>query len=210
MKQQKQNFASLLANKKIYFALLFVYFGFMAIPQWFRPFSPQFLVWLLALPIVIVTLVVVGIWGAVGIWRTNKSKEQLSPKHVFFAQIAGAGLLWFLVSIALAYGTHFLYNHQKFNSAVWRDPNSAGYVSYDLTPRQRMLDDVIENVLPGSTQDEIETSLGESTNTGYFSSSGRDLIYILGAERGLGVDSEWLLIWFDDSGNFERYDIVTD
>ncbi|MBI5349175.1 MAG: hypothetical protein HZB77_07640 [Chloroflexi bacterium] len=210
MKQQIHNLVSFLTHKKIYYALLFVYFGFMAIPQWFRPFSRQFLVWLLALPIIVIALIVIGVWGIVGIWRTNKSKEQSNPKHVFFAQISGAGLLWFVVSFALAYGTHFLYNHQKFDSEIWRNPNSARYVSYDLTPRQRMLDDVVENVLPGSTQDEIETLLGESTNTGYFSRSERDLIYVLGAERGLGVDSEWLLIWFDDSGNFERYEITTD
>lgn len=73
-----------------------------------------------------------------------------------------------------------------------------------------MLDDVIKNVLPGSTKEKIETLLGESTHTGYFSKSERDLIYMLGPERGLGVDSEWLLIWFDDSGNYERYTITTD
>ena len=81
---------------------------------------------------------------------------------------------------------------------------------YDLTPRQRMLDDVVENILPGSTQSEIEILLGESMNTGYFSGNERDLIYVLGAERGFGVDSEWLLIWFDETGNFERYEITTD
>ena len=210
MKQQIQNLAPLLTIKKIYFGLLFVYFGFMAIPQWFRLFSPQFLIWLLALPIIVLTLVVTGLWGIIGIWRTKAKKEQPFQKHIFFAQISCTGLLWFVVSLALAYGTHFLYNHQKFNSEIWQNPNSARYVSYDLTPRQRMLEDVVKNVLPGSNQSKIESLLGKSTKTGYFSSSERDLIYMLGAERGLGVDSEWLLIWFDNSGNFERYDIVTD
>ncbi len=210
MKQQIHNPTSFLANKRIYYILLFLFFGFMVIPQWFRPFSPQFLVWLIALPFIVIALIVLGVWGIVGIRQTNNTKEQSSPRHIFFTQIAGAGLSWFAVSIMIAYGTHFLYNHQKFNSAVWKDPHSIRYVSYDLTPRQRMIDDVVKNILPGSTKDEIEKQLGESTKTGYFSSSERDLIYILGAERGFSVDSEWLLIWFDDSGNFEHYDIVTD
>ncbi len=38
---------------------------------------------------------------------------------------------------------------------------------------------------------------------------GCDLIYVLGAERGFGVDSEWLRIGFDDSGRFERYEFTS-
>ena len=210
MAEEIRNRASFITNKKTHFVLLFAYFGFMAIPQWFRPFSPQFLVWFLAFPIVMLVLIAMGIRGMIGIWRSKAGNTSPNPSYVSFVQVSGISLLWFIVSVGLAYGTHNLYNHQRFNSEIWRNPNSARYVSYDFTPRQRMLDDVIENVLPGSTQSEIEALLGESTNTGYFSLSERNLIYVLGAERGLGVDSEWLLIWFDESGKFERYEIATD
>ncbi len=210
MAEEIRNRASFIMNKKTQFVLLFAYFGFIAIPQWFRPFSPQFLVWFLAFPIIMLVLIAMGIRGMIGIWRSKVSNTNPNPGYVSFVQVSGISLLWFVVSVGLAYGTHYLYNHQRFNSEIWRNPNSARYVSYDLTPRQRMLDDVIENVLPGSTQSEIEALLGESTNTGYFSQSENDLIYVFGAERGLGVDSEWLLIWFDESGKFERYEITTD
>jgi hypothetical protein len=210
MAEKFRSLPSLATNKTIYYVLLFAYFGFMAVPQWFRPFSPQFLVWFVTFPVVVLMLIVTGVWGIIGIRQSRASNISPNPKFVLFLQISGVGLLWFAISAGLAYGTHYLYNHQKFSSEAWRDPKSAKYVSYDLTPRQRMLDDLIENVLPGSTQSEIETLLGESTNTGYFSQSEEDLIYVLGAERGFGVDSEWLLIWFDDSGNFERYEITTD
>ena len=209
MAEKIRNLASIIKNQKIYYALLFAYFGFMAVPQWFRPFSPQFLVWVITLPIIILVLIVIGVRGMIGSWRTKASNATPNPTNVSFAQISGVGLLWFVLAAGLACGTHHLYNHQRVNSEIWQDPNSARYVSYDLTPRQRMLDDLIENLLHGSTQSEIEALLGESTNTGCFSESGRDLIYRLGAERGLGVDSEWLLIWFDDSGNFERYEITS-
>ncbi len=38
------------------------------------------------------------------------------------------------------------------------------------------------------------------------------LIYFMGPERGGGIniDSEWLLVWLDKSGRFQRYRIVTD
>jgi hypothetical protein len=75
-----------------------------------------------------------------------------------------------------------------------------------------MLGDVVTNVLPGRNRTEIEALLGPSLETGYSKSTGRDLIYILGPERGsfFPIDSEWLLIWLNESGNFNRYSIYTD
>jgi len=74
-----------------------------------------------------------------------------------------------------------------------------------------MIDDVVNNVLPGKNKDEIENLLGKEVHSGCFSSMGCDLIYILGPERGfVSIDYEWLLIWFDEEGNFQRYKIITD
>lgn len=74
-----------------------------------------------------------------------------------------------------------------------------------------MVDDVMRNVLPGRTRQQIEEALGPSLTTEYFKSTGRDLIYILGPERGfIGVDSEWLLIWVDAKGHFLRAKLATD
>ncbi len=66
----------------------------------------------------------------------------------------------------------------------------------------------------GTSQDraDLKALLGSSLETPYFESTGRDLIYILGPQRDsfFAIDSEWLLIWLDDSGHFERYEIYTD
>jgi hypothetical protein len=98
-----------------------------------------------------------------------------------------------------------------FDGDTWRDEDSAAYVKGDITPRQKMLGDIVANVLPGRSRAEIEAQLGASLDTSYFRSTGRDLIYITGPERNpLGLDSEWLLIWLNDSGMFERYDIAHD
>jgi hypothetical protein len=88
---------------------------------------------------------------------------------------------------------------------------SAEYVKGDITPRQKMLAQVVAQ-LPGRNRQELEQMLGPSLETGYFQSSGRDLIYVTGPQRDsfVAIDSEWLLIWLDDMGTFERYAIVSD
>jgi hypothetical protein len=101
---------------------------------------------------------------------------------------------------------------RSFDRAGWQDAGSADYVAGDITPRQKMLGDVVESVLPGRSRAELEKILGPSLETAYFRSSGRDLIYVLGPQRDsyLAIDSEWLLIWLDKDGRFRRYAIATD
>jgi outer membrane protein assembly factor BamE (lipoprotein component of BamABCDE complex) len=85
-------------------------------------------------------------------------------------------------------------------------------VAHDITPRQKMLGDVVDNVLPGKTRAEIEAILGSPEETSCFANTGRDLIYSTGPERDtpFSIDSEWLLIWLDDQGRFERYAVYRD
>jgi len=75
-----------------------------------------------------------------------------------------------------------------------------------------MLADIASSVLPGRGRAELENVLGPSLETPYFKSTGRDLIYMLGPQRDsyFTMDSEWLLIWLDKNGRFERYAIATD
>jgi len=126
------------------------------------------------------------------------------------------GFVWFGTSVALAWmlrgalptGSHL----RRFDAAVWQDPDSSEFVAGDITPRQKMLGDVVKNILPGRTRAEVEELLGPSLDTPYFKSTGRDLIYVLGATRDMffEIDSEWFLIWLDESGRFKRYAIYTD
>lgn len=98
----------------------------------------------------------------------------------------------------------------RFDTLAWR--TSPAFGAGDITPRQKMLADVVEQVLPGKSRKEIEAALGPSEDTDYFAETGRDLIYMTGPERDtiFSIDSEWLLIWLDDSGRFEHYAIVRD
>jgi hypothetical protein len=137
-------------------------------------------------------------------------------RHRAYLVIACVGVASFAVVLGIARtlprplptGSHL----QSFDRAVWHEPQSAAYVDGDITPRQKMLADVVKSILPGRTQAELEDILGPSLDTAYFKSTGRDLIYILGPQRDsyFTIDSEWLLIWLDKGGRFERYAITND
>lgn len=98
-------------------------------------------------------------------------------------------------------------NLNRFDRSEWLESNPIG----GITPRQKMLSSVVR-MLPGQSREQLEQMLGPSLDTEYFKSSGRDLIYFLGPERDsfFGIDSEWLLVWLNSNGMFERYEIATD
>jgi hypothetical protein len=97
-----------------------------------------------------------------------------------------------------------------FDAAVWHfsDP-----LDSKRTPRQQMIRDIVENVLPGKTSTEIESLLGKSPahNCGYDEFEW-DLLYYVGLEQVFLFDHDWrygsvkseaLLIRFDEHNRFE-------
>ena len=64
-------------------------------------------------------------------------------------------------------------------------------------------------VLDGKTQREVLQLLGPDCECGYFKDW--DLVYWLGPERSwMSLDSEWLVIRFDEAGRVSEYTLVTD
>ena len=105
----------------------------------------------------------------------------------------------------------------EFNSDLWMMDKSTSPLKHEtgmmISNRERMLGDLVLNILPGSSRKEIISLLGPSLETSYFKSVDKDLIYYMGPERESyfgGIDSEWLLIWMDDNGNFEKYALFKD
>jgi hypothetical protein len=194
------------------------YFGLLLVPVWhpaFRATGPYF-VYVLTLPFALLALVVIGSWGAVAAFLARRRNSPPQVKHREMLGISVLGLLLFgsafglsaTIRGALPSGSHLL----SFDSARWKDTTSSESVGGDISDRQKMLGDVVSNVLPGRHRQELEEMLGLSLETRYFANTGRDLIYLLGRERDslFGVDSEWLLIWLDESGRLERYEVWTD
>ncbi len=197
---------------------LIVYFGLLLIPEWWPAFraTAAYFVYVLTLPFALVALIVVACWGAI---RLFVSRTRTSPRQEKYLSMLGLSILGLLlfgsayglsaaIRGALPSGSHLL----TFDSAQWKDEAASESAGGDISVRQKMLGDVVNNVLPGRDRRELEEMLGPSLDTPYFANTGRDLIYLLGRERDsmFGVDSEWLLIWLDGSGRFERYQVSTD
>ena len=79
------------------------------------------------------------------------------------------------------------------------------------TERVHMVDNLLKKYeLNGMAMDEVTTLLGEPTGSPYFETD-NNIVYYLGNERGLiSIDSEWLVIDFDDNEKVVKYEIARD
>lgn len=79
------------------------------------------------------------------------------------------------------------------------------------TEKVYMVDDLLEDYdIKEMTKDEVIFLLGTPTTTEYFKVD-NNIVYYLGNERGLiSIDSEWLVIDFDESEKVSKYEIITD
>jgi len=199
-------------------AVLAAYSAVWLIPEWWPGLAgtPLFFLYVLSVPIVAVALLGLIVWGLIRSALSLRRGLPVARAHRALVLVPLAGFLMFGSSIAvsrlvrgsLPTGSHLL----EFNAKTWQDPASSEFVRGDITPRQKMLGSVVERLEPSLRRGEIEALLGPSLETPYFASLDRDFIYILGPERDsfFGIDSEWLLIWLDESGRFERYAIHND
>jgi len=194
-----------------------LYFGLFLIPKVVPGFGATPFLFLLTLSLMLVVplLVLLALWGTAALVISRVRRRPIGQRSKTAGRTALVGLSMFAAFMVLAnvlpsqlpsgsYDKHF-------DREAWLDPESANYATGDITPRQKMLAEVVKR-LPGLRRAEIENMLGPTLETPYFKSTGRDLIYITGPERDslLGIDSEWLLIWFDENGIYKRHAIVTD
>lgn len=199
-------------------ALLGIYFGLSLVPEWWPGVAGTgaFFLYVLSVPIMLVCLLGLTLWSVAGAITARSRGALVSKRQHAFVVLSLAGLLMFSSTMMLARairgalptGSHV----REFAPLIWQDPTSSQFVPDDITSRQKMLGSLVERFKPSQSRAEIEALLGSSLQTPYFESTGRDLIYVLGPERDsfFAIDSEWLLIWLDDSDHFERYEIYTD
>lgn len=84
----------------------------------------------------------------------------------------------------------------RFDPAGWANEKTAFDPPY---ARRAMVDDVMRSVAKaGTPRADVERMLGATRDTNKFAD--HDLVYFIGPQPGLGVDSQWLLIDFDDAG----------
>ena len=81
----------------------------------------------------------------------------------------------------------------------------------DESSRVHMVDNLFEEYdLVKMTKDEVTVLLGTATETNYFKEKD-NIVYYLGDERGLiPIDSEWLILEFDENEKVRSYEIKSD
>lgn len=194
-----------------------LYFGLLLVPKAYPGMNATAIALLLQLSALVVmpSLLILAMW-CVGAFAVAKFRRlPVDGKLLSAGRVALAGVsmlatflaLGAIIPRALPSGSY----DEPFNREAWLDPFSKPYIPGEATSRQRMLADVIAR-LPHKSRSELEVMLGPSMDTPYFKSTGRDLIYVTGPQRDslLAMDSEWLLIWLDEDGIYQRYAIATD
>lgn len=143
------------------------------------------------LPIVLLFL---AIWSVFKLFNINKIAKKCITIISFVVMLLP--LLYFSSNIVKNYQNSF------FEKNRWiQKPDERVY----------MVDNMLyKNKLKGMTRDEVKLLLGEPTDTEYFKAED-NIVYYLGPERGfIRIDSEWLVIGFNNKGEVEGYTITTD
>lgn len=183
---------------------------------WPAFFSPDFdFLYFLSTLVVLMGISIFGLVSLIMIFRAGRRKKTASKIAITGAYF----LLSYIMLTPITFAVHVYLPEalpagsgaRTFDSTFWKAKNATLW-NDGISVREQMLKDVIENVLPEKNKKQIEDQLGPSLKTNYFSEINKDLIYYLGPERGslFNIDSEWLLIWLDEKGRFEHYEIVND
>ena len=168
---------------------------------WFKPVS---ITYALSLFLFIVLIIISSLYSLIAWVLAKKRNKDLHPAVAIGPAISLTILIGFLsapyMPKFLPSGSHL----QPFNSDLWIADDST-VMRKGINDRQKMLGDVVENILPGKSRNEIIRLLGLSSDD----SNQPTLLFYLGPARGdfFGVEVEWLEVYLDLSGNFEKYEV---
>jgi hypothetical protein len=135
---------------------------------------------------------------------SEKLAPRISLKRIFII-LAVIGLTLFSLS-SLFQQINF---NKEFNSRLWKDKSTSLSVDKDLiTLRQRMVNDLVKNVLPGLTRVEAVSLLGNPDDSG--AEFDWALLYRLADYKTIGTDMMCLVVIFDGKSevykDYEIYD----
>jgi hypothetical protein len=119
-----------------------------------------------------------------------------------------AGILLALVASGVMYWGLF-FSPTRFDRQTWLDGEKIDFPK--TAPRLRMADALVRDAkLIGMTHGEVDALLGPQTDT-HLMRSAYEYVYWLGPERGFfGIDSEWLVLNFDENGKVREALIARD
>lgn len=184
-------------NKKIMgrsliFLYVFLYFSYILFIRLAHSSFSIVSISAILLPFLLLLLIVRVLWKRPEIKHNRRAKKKLTLMMV----IGTIPLFICVVMLGLnEYKTHF-------TTEKWMN---------HLSERVYIVDDLINTYeLVGKTKSDVVALLGPPTETEYFKSD-TNVVYYLGDERGIiSIDSEWLVIDFDDNQIVKAYDVRTD
>lgn len=143
------------------------------------------------------------IYFPVAKWKRKRIHPTVIIGPSILMSIIILGLLIPFMPTVLPSGSHL----RAFDSEIWISDAST-IVKDGITERQKMLGDVVENILPGKPRNEIIRLLGLSSDD----SLQPTLLFYLGPVRGdnLRIHSEFLKIHFVPSGHYKKYAVISD
>lgn len=184
---------------------LYLAFGFYETlwpyQSWFQPVS---LAYALSLFLIFPALIIISGLYSLILWIMSKWRNKDLKSAIVIGPTISATIL--ILYVCSPYLPKFLPNGshlQPFDSELWIADDSI-VVREGITNRQTMLGDVVENVLPGKSRNEIIRLLGLSSDD----SNQPTLVFYLGPARrdSMGVQAEWLKIYLNHSEHFAKYE----
>jgi len=144
------------------------------------------------LPLIILFIIQWILWK----YTDVRNKKKVKTRFITISILSFIPVIYCVVILGV--------NEYKSNFTTERWLNNPGERVY-------LIDDLLnEYKLIDKTKTEVHTLLGSPTETEYFKDE-NNIVYHLGNERGLiSIDSEWLIIWFNDNEKVTKYEIVTD
>ncbi len=192
-----------------------IFFGLQMLPHWWTGllvsgigmFYELFAVGMFLLSLVCVFLMLVA-WVSV---MEPTARQQRRQWFLTFGLISVIAVACTAANAAYSRGLPMGSFAKSFDEQAWIDPQSSEYVPGDITPCQKMLGDVIVSIVRNGTREEIIAQLGYPI-VGRLSGADVDTTYCTGPERVsfMRIDSEWLSIWFDESGHVTRWEVWSD
>lgn len=184
---------------------LYLAFGFFRslwpYQSWFKPVS---ITYTLSLLLFLVLIVIFNLYSLIAWVMVKRENKDLNPVVVIGPTISVTILILYVCS---PFMPKFLPNGsylQSFDSDLWIGDDST-VLREGITDRQKMLGDVVENILAGKSRNDIIRLLGLSSDD----SNQPTLLYYLGPARGdfFGVEVEWLEVYLDSSGRYQKYEV---
>lgn len=190
MKSKKDLLWSILSLYGAFYTLL--YFGYGFIIHLSHASYSVISISAILLPFVFLLFILLVLWK----YLKFRNKEKIK---IVFLSIIIVGVIPPLYCIIMM-GLNE--NKANFTTGKWME-NPSG--------RVYIVDNLVNTYeLKGKTKREIHILLGKPTENAYFEEDD-NIVYYLGDERGLiSIDSEWLVISFNNREKVVKYEILTD